>query len=80
MPDRTLLALLREEQDGSFGPDEIAVMMTAFDQILHDLQLTDRNDPIVRMIAKLVIELVRSGERDPEALRKRVVGKSKLKS
>jgi hypothetical protein len=55
-------------------------MTTAFDQILHDLQLTDRNDPIVRMIAKLVIELVRSGERDPEALRKRVVGKSKLKS
>jgi hypothetical protein len=74
------LALLREEQDGSFGPDEIAVMTTAFDQILHDLQQTDRNDPIVRMIAKLVIELVRSGERDPEVLRKRVVGKSKLES
>jgi hypothetical protein len=52
------LALLREEQDGSFGPDEIAVMTTAFDQILHDLQQTDRNDPIVRMIAKLVIELM----------------------
>jgi hypothetical protein len=80
VPDRALLALLSEERDGSFGPDEIAAMTTAFDQILHDLDLTDRKDPIIRMVAKLVIELVRSGERDPEVLRKRVVGRSKLKS
>jgi hypothetical protein len=75
MPTQTLLRLVKTEQEvgGSFGPDEIAVMTTAFDQIVRDLQLKDRNDPAVEMIAKLVIELVRNGERDPEKLRKRVL-------
>ena len=32
-----------------FGPNEIAVMTTAFDQILLDLKLMDRNDPMATM-------------------------------
>jgi hypothetical protein len=76
MPTQTLLRLVEtgHEEGGSFGPDEIAVMTTAFDRILHDLKLKDRDDPIVEMVAKLVIELVRNGERDPEVLRKHVLG------
>ena len=53
-----------------FGPDEIAVMTTAFDQILLDLRLMDRNDLMATIIAKLVIKLVRNGERDLKQLRK----------
>jgi len=70
------LALQRPVQDegGVFGPDEIAIMTTAFEQIIQDLRLTQRDDPIAEMAAKLVIELVRNGERDPEKLRKHVVG------
>jgi len=48
-------------------------MTIAFDLILADLKLVNRNDPIVWMVAKLVIELVRNGERDPERLRQQVV-------
>ena len=55
-----------------FGPNEIAVMTTAFDQILLDLKLMDRNDPKATIIAKLVIKFVRNGERDLEQLRKQV--------
>ena len=47
-------------------------MTTAFDQILLDLKLMDRNDPMATIIAKLVIKLVRNGERDLEQLRKKV--------
>jgi hypothetical protein len=75
---QTLFRLVQTEQEeegGSFGPDEISVMTTAFDQIVRDLNLKDREDPVVEMIAKLVIELVRNRERDPEALRQHVLGK-----
>ena len=74
VPTQTLLRLPKAEQEegGVFGPNEIAVMTTAFDQILLDLKLMDRNDPMATIIAKLVINLVRNGERDLEKLRKQV--------
>ena len=53
-------------------------MATAFDRLLADYKLVDRNDPIVTMLAKLVIELVRNGERNPERIRQKVLGKGKL--
>jgi hypothetical protein len=71
---------LGHEQDagGSFGPDEIAVMTAAFEGILHDFRLKDSGDPVVEMIAKLVIELVRNGERDPVEVRKEILGRDRL--
>jgi hypothetical protein len=50
-------------------------MTTAFDRLLADLKLIDPNDPVVTMLAKLVIEIVRNGERDPEQVRKQVLGR-----
>ena len=73
MPTLALQRLVQDE-GGVLGPDEIAIMTTAFEQIIQDLRLTQRDDPIAEMAAKLVIELVRNGERDPEKLRKHVVG------
>jgi hypothetical protein len=78
MPIHTFLKLVKTEQEqeaGAFDPDQIAVMTRAFDQVLRDLELTDRDDPVVTMVAKLVIELVRNGEHDPEAVRKQVLGR-----
>jgi hypothetical protein len=49
-------------------------MATAFDRLLADLKLVHRDDPAVTMLAKLVIELVRNGERDPERIRRQVLG------
>ena len=75
MPIQTLLRLAKSEREegGAFDPDQIAIMTTAFEQVLLDLKLTDRDDPLVKMIAKLVIELMRNGARDPEQVRKEVV-------
>jgi hypothetical protein len=76
VPTQTLLRLAQSEQEegGAFDPEAIAVMSAAFEHILLELKLTDRDDPLVTMIAKLVIERVRNGARDPEQVRKEVVG------
>jgi hypothetical protein len=66
---------VKEEDWGVFGPEDIATMTTAFDRLLADLKLIDPNDPVVTMLAKLVIEIVRNGERDPEQVRKQVLGR-----
>ena len=67
--------MMKEGDGGVFDPEDIAVMATAFDRLLTDLKPVDRNDPIVKMLAKLVIELVRNGERDPERIRQEVLGR-----
>lgn len=72
MPQTTLLRLVKteEEEGGVFEPEDIAIMTTAFDGLLADFKLAKRDDPVVTMLAKLVIEIVRNGERDPERVRK----------
>jgi hypothetical protein len=45
-------------------------MATAFDRLLADV---DRDDPAGTMLAKLVIEIVRNGERDHAARTRREV-------
>ena len=60
MPLQTLVRLVREEDGGVFGPEDIAVMATAFDRLLADLKLVDRNDPVVTMLAKAKARLERA--------------------
>ena len=76
MPTPTFLLLVRPEQEegGAFGPDEIAIITTAFNPILRDYKLVQRDDRVGEMLAWLVIKLVRNGERDPKKLRKQVLG------
>jgi hypothetical protein len=50
-------------------------MTATFDRLLGDFKLVDRDDPAVTMLAKLVIEIVRTGERDPERVRQEVLGR-----
>jgi hypothetical protein len=80
VPRQTLFSLVKEEQQqegGLFGPDDIAIMTKAFDLLLTDFKLVDRKDPVVTMVAKLVIEFVRNGERDPDKIRQQVTGRVK---
>ena len=52
-----------------FGPDEIKVLSTAFEEALRELRLVDRTDPATQLVAKRIIELAQQGERDPIRLR-----------
>ena len=51
-----------------FGPEDIAGLTTAFEAALAKLGLVDRSDPTTLTIAKLIIELAKAGEREPERL------------
>ena len=75
VPLQTLIRLVKEEDGGVFDPEDIAVMATAFDRLLADFKLVNRDDPAVTMLARLVIEIVRTGERDPERIRQEVLGR-----
>jgi hypothetical protein len=50
---------------GSFGPDDIKVLNDAYEGALRALFLVDRNDPLTEIIAKKIIEIGRTGIRDP---------------
>jgi len=56
-----------------FGPDEIRVLTTAFEDTLRTLRLTNRGDPVTEIIARKIIELAQQGERDPVQLREHAI-------
>jgi hypothetical protein len=60
------MAIYRLMQRGAFGPEDISVLSAAYERALAQLQLTDRNDPVTEMIATRIIDVFRTGLRDPE--------------
>ena len=54
--------------EASFSPEDVYAMATAFDGVLTDLGLVDRNDPLAQIVAKKIIEIARLGERDPDRI------------
>jgi hypothetical protein len=63
------MAIYRLLKNGVFGPDDVKVLTTAYEEALRTLRLKDRSDPATEMIAKKIIELAQRGERDPVRLR-----------
>jgi hypothetical protein len=62
------VAALIREQGASFEPEAIAAMTAAYQAILKELRLSDREDAGTLMVAKRVIEVAALGERDPQRL------------
>jgi hypothetical protein len=62
-----------EHDQEAFGPDTIAALTRALEDALHQLRLTDRNDPAATIVANRIIELARQGERDPIRLRDQAI-------
>ena len=57
----------------SFGPEDIALLAAGLESALTNLDITNRNDPTVTSVTKLIIQLAGNGERDPTRLAKRAV-------
>ena len=55
----------------AFGPEDIKIFTTVFDDVLSTLHL-DRDDPATVTVAKRIIALANQGERDPARLREGV--------
>ena len=58
-------------QGRAFGPEEIKIMSTAFHGALNALGLMDRADPLNELIAEKIIEIAKTGERNPGRLQDR---------
>ena len=67
------MAIYRLIADGSFGPDEIKAMSAAYEGALLDLRLTNRDDPITKLIAKTIVTVTSTGERDPVRIKERAI-------
>lgn len=60
-------------EQSSSGVEEAELLKTAYDKALRALHLTDRNDPITEIVAKKIIEISRTGLRDPAQICARAV-------
>ena len=65
------MPIYRLLQQSAFGPEEIDRLATAFEEALRALKLSDRSAPLAETIAKKLIEVAQTGERDPRRLRQR---------
>jgi hypothetical protein len=59
-------------QDDAFGPDALRAMSTALEEVCRMLKI-DHDQGAREAMAVRIIELARSGERDPERLRDQVL-------
>jgi hypothetical protein len=57
----------------SFGPDEIEAMTAAYEVALIDLRLNDRDDPLTEIVAKAIVNVCATGERDPLKIKERAL-------
>jgi hypothetical protein len=58
------VAIYRLLQQSAFTPEQIGPMVAAYEDCLRILKLADRSDPITEMVAKAIIEIAQTGERD----------------
>ena len=62
------MAIYRLLQNSAFTPEDIAPLVTAYEDCLRRLKLSDRSDPITEMVAKKIIEIAQTGIRDSAQL------------
>jgi hypothetical protein len=63
------MAIYRLLKDTAFGPEHIAVMTAAFEDVCRELNLAQRDDPLRDIVAKAIIDCAEAGEHDVSRLR-----------
>ena len=66
----TLHKLLRHT---AFDAEALQAMGKAYDALLVDLAISDRNDPLTQIIAKDILQVASFGVRDAEEIRGKVL-------
>jgi len=67
------MAIYKLIANGSFGPDEIRVMTEAYEGALVDLGIADREDPITELVAKAIVNVTATGERNGQLVKERAI-------
>jgi len=60
-------------REAVFDPQIIKVMVGAFEELLDDLEVADRNDPFAEIIAKEVLKAARLGVHDVTEMHRQVL-------
>jgi hypothetical protein len=68
-----LMTIYRLIANGSFGPDEIEAMTAAYEAALVEVGVTNRTDPITEIIAKSIVTVTATGERNPREIVRRAL-------
>jgi hypothetical protein len=56
-------------EGAAFDDRAVKTMTTAFEDVLRELKLTNREDPITEVVARKIIELYTTGTHDADQLR-----------
>ena len=64
------MAIYKLLQNTPLGPEEISRLVSAYEQTLKSLGLKDRSDPVTQMVAKIIIDIGKTGIEDPEQISK----------
>jgi hypothetical protein len=67
------VAIHRLLQNSAFGPEEIDRMVKAYEASVRVLRGADRSDASAEAVAKKIIEVAQTGERDPVKLSRRAL-------
>jgi hypothetical protein len=67
------MAIFKLVASAPFDPEKIEAMITAYEEMLSDLLLVDRSDPLTDLIATSIITAADTGERDPEKIKQRAL-------
>jgi hypothetical protein len=67
------MAIYRIFKQRVFEPEAVICMAKAYGDALVALQLSDRHDPITEIVARKIVEIAESGERDPDRIRDRAL-------
>jgi hypothetical protein len=71
--ERNPVAIHRLLQRTAFGQEDIDRMVKAYEDALNVLRLDNRSDPVTEKIAKKIIEVAQTGERNPVQMRNRAL-------
>jgi hypothetical protein len=67
------VAIYRLLQQSALSQDDIDRMVRAYEACLAALAVKSRSDPLSEKVARLVIEIAQTGERDPAEIERRVL-------
>jgi hypothetical protein len=62
-----------DAEGAAFDPEDVKAITAAYQIALKRLNVADRNTAIATLVAKAVVQIAKSGERDPMRLNERVI-------
>ena len=67
------MPIVRFLEGNSFDPESLQVIVAAYEEARQALGLVDRSDPLTETVARKIIEVAKTGERDPKVIRQRAI-------